>query len=105
MQIKIKNHTQVFIQTPYAMLTNWPPGNPDSSWHTASIKAEQPVCKECRIAKQEKCVAFCTTIKCVQEKENTLSSKVSKLPVVKGLNSRRQQRVKDGFPNIPTIYQ
>lgn len=72
--------TQVFIQTPYAMhQSNWPPGSPDSSWYTARIKAEQPICEECRRAKQEKAGGcggglVCTTVKATQEKENTLSS-------------------------------
>lgn len=63
------------MQTPYAMhQSDWPLRSPDSSWYTASRKAEQPICKECRIAKQEKRgVVVCSTIKAAQEKENALS--------------------------------
>lgn len=44
------------------------------------------------MANQEKQGEYSTVIKAVQQKENTLSSKVSELPQIKGLKRRRQER-------------
>lgn len=53
---------------------------------------QQGICKECMMANQEKQGEYSTVIKAVQQKENTLSSKVSELPQIKGLKRRRQER-------------
>lgn len=87
-----KTCTQVFM----------PPARSATTRLVSRTSRQQPAHSE---HTAEKTRGDCTTMKAVQENGNTQSHTVSELPVVEGLDSRRQQREKEGSPNHPTVYQ
>lgn len=103
----IKNCTQAFIQTPYAtQQPNWPPGSPDSSWHTASIKAEQALCKECRAGNQAKPVRGSALLQKLLRRKKILwvaKSGNFQWSRVWTAGDNRERRM--ALQTIPTIYQ